>query len=196
MQIRRKLSFEATAWKNGGGITHEAIRVPPSGEPFHWRISVAHIEASGPFSDFAAYRRHMALLRGAGLKLNFADGEHAVLRAVGDLVEFDGARPTHCELLAGACVDLNLIQLKSMPAARARVQRLYGPLALCPSPHESAVVFCIEGALSVGSEAGECATLEEWDLAVLSHADIGSACRASPRSAAPPLAFLATLADA
>jgi hypothetical protein len=99
VQIVRQSSFVATPWKNGGGITHEAIRVPASGEPFLWRVSVAHIAASGPFSDFAGYNRKMVLLRGAGVALNFANGEQRELRRIGDLVEFDGALATHCELL-------------------------------------------------------------------------------------------------
>jgi environmental stress-induced protein Ves len=75
LQIVRKSSFTSTPWKNGGGITHEALRVPASGEPFRWRVSVAHIDTSDPFSDFSGYRRNMVLLRGAGIALNFANGE-------------------------------------------------------------------------------------------------------------------------
>ena len=74
LQVIRRSSFTATPWKNGGGITHEAIRVPATGDPFRWRISVAHIDASGPFSDFAGYNRKMMLLKGAGIELRFADG--------------------------------------------------------------------------------------------------------------------------
>jgi hypothetical protein len=49
LQIIRKSSFTAMPWKNGGGITHEAIPVPASSDPFRWRVSVAHVDASGPF---------------------------------------------------------------------------------------------------------------------------------------------------
>src|SRR5271170_5764644 len=114
MRIIRQSDFTATPWKNGGGITHEAIRVPASGDPFRWRVSVAHIEASGPFSDFTGYNRKMVLLRGAGVALAFASGERRVLRNMGDLAEFDGALSTHCELLGGPCVDLNLMVSKSL----------------------------------------------------------------------------------
>ena len=34
LQIVRKSSFAAAPWKNGGGITYEAIRVPAGGESF------------------------------------------------------------------------------------------------------------------------------------------------------------------
>ena len=62
LQVIRRASFTATPWKNGGGITHEALRVPASEYPFRFRVSVAHIDASGPFSEFAEYQRKMVLL--------------------------------------------------------------------------------------------------------------------------------------
>ncbi len=97
LKIVRKGSFTATPWKNGGGITHEAFRVPAAGDPFRWRVSVAHIEASGPFSEFAAHERKMVLLQGAGVELRFADGVKQTLREVGQLIQFDGAVAAHCE---------------------------------------------------------------------------------------------------
>jgi environmental stress-induced protein Ves len=123
LQIIRKASFSAAPWKNGGGITYEAMRVPAGGDSFRWRLSVAHIDVSGPFSDFAAYNRKMVLLRGSGLKLEFADGQQTALRHMGDLAEFDGAVATRCELLNGPCIDLNLIVSKSM-RAEVRVERV------------------------------------------------------------------------
>ena len=48
IKIIRRSSFTALPWKNGGGITHEAIRVPPTGDAFLWRVSVAQIfQSSG-----------------------------------------------------------------------------------------------------------------------------------------------------
>jgi environmental stress-induced protein Ves len=73
--IIRRSSFTALPWRNGGGITHEAIRVPPTGDAFLWRVSVAQIDSSGPFSDFAGYDRKMVLLRGRGIALEFGSGE-------------------------------------------------------------------------------------------------------------------------
>jgi uncharacterized protein len=95
----RKSSFVATPWKNGGGITHEAIRVPASSDPFRWRVSVAHVDASGPFLELSEYNRKIVLLRGAGIELRFADRTRKTLRKSGDLAEFDGALATYWELL-------------------------------------------------------------------------------------------------
>jgi environmental stress-induced protein Ves len=168
LQIIRKSSFTATPWKNGGGITHEAMRVPASGDPFRWRVSVAHIDASGPFSEFAEYNRKMVLLRGAGIELRFPGGVHKTLRQVGELVEFDGALATHCELLKGPCVDLNLMVAKSDSVA-VRVERFIESLAVSASRNETMLVFAIDRRFTLNITAGKTVTLEPWDLAVLSH---------------------------
>ena len=194
LRVIRKSSFTATPWKNGGGITHEAIRVPESGDPFRWRVSVAHIDASGPFSDFAAYDRKMVLLQGAGIDLRFAGGERRTLRTAGDLVEFDGATSTYCELLNGPCVDLNLMIAKPDRAA-VRVERFIESLALRASRGESLLVFPIDRKVTLSINAGETVTLDPWDLAVLSQCS-GRLDRIGPANSSVSTAvFLATLAS-
>jgi uncharacterized protein len=193
LQIIRNSSFTPTPWKNGGGITHEAIRVPASGDPFRWRVSVAHIEASGPFSEFAAHNRKMVLLKGAGIELQFADGVNKTLRHVGELVEFDGAMATRCELLRGPCVDLNLMVAKQGSAV-VRVERFIESIAVCASRNETTLVFPIDRKITLQITAGEAATLEPWDLAVLSQCAgriIPSESASSPQSTT---VFVATLA--
>jgi uncharacterized protein len=192
LQIVRKASFKATPWKNGGGITHEGLRVPESGDPFRWRVSVAHIDASGPFSEFAEYHRTMVLLQGAGVDLRFADGTHKSLRKVGELVEFDGAVAAQCELLKGPCMDLNLMVIKSEPVA-ARVERFIESVAVKASRTESLLIFPIDRRLTLEITPGKTVTLEPWDLAVLSQGGgrIGRLGAAS--AAASTSVFLATL---
>jgi environmental stress-induced protein Ves len=192
LQIIRKSSFTATPWKNGGGITHEAIRVPASGDPFRWRVSVAHIEASGPFSEFAAHNRKMVLLKGAGIELRFADGVQKTLRQVGEMVEFDGAIAAHCELLRGPCVDLNFMVAKSDSAA-ARVERFIESIAVRASRHETLLIFPIDRKISLQITAGKTATLEPWDLAVLSHGAGRISRLESVNSSMSTSVFLATL---
>lgn len=189
-------SFTATPWKNGGGITHEAIRVPAGDGPFRWRVSVAHIDASGPFSDFAAYNRTMVLLRGAGLELSFADGEKQMLRRVGEVAQFDGALPTYCQLLNGPCVDLNLMVSKS-DAVAAGVQRFTEPLTVNATPGESTLIFSLYESVVLETTTWESATLEPWDLAVLSGCGARLRTLESVYPAPPPApayVFIATVA--
>jgi len=188
MQIIRRSSFKSVPWKNGGGITHEAMRAPASGDPFRWRVSVAQVETSGPFSDFSGYHRTMVLLEGAGVRLRFANGAQHTLRAAGDLIEFDGALAVDCQLIDGPCVDLNLIAADALPEVRARVERVRGTLALQPAPGRIALAFALDAALEIssGHDRGE---LRQWDLAVLA-AELSVELRAAQRAAAVFLADL------
>jgi uncharacterized protein len=192
IKIIRRSSFTAAPWKNGGGITHEAIRVPPTGDAFLWRVSVAQIDSSGPFSDFAGYDRKMVLLRGRGIALQFGGGEQRALRSVGDFVEFDGAMATHCELLDGPCVDLNLMVSKSLRTA-VRIERLSEPKRLAAIHGETTLIFGILDPLCLDSSAAECARLEPWDLAILTDCSAHLSQMAELEDSAPSAVFIATI---
>lgn len=179
-------------WKNGGGITHEAVRVPASGDPFRWRVSIAHIDASGPFSHFPEHNREMVLLKGAGVEMRFEGGGQKTLREAGDLVEFDGALAVQCNLVKGPCVDLNLMVLKSDSVA-ARVERFIEPFSIAAAQDEKALVFPVDRGVRLAIDSGDTVTLGAWDLAVLSQCR-GRLQRLEPaRDATATMVFLATL---
>jgi uncharacterized protein len=192
IKIIRRASFTAVPWKNGGGITHEAIRVPPIGDAFLWRVSVANIDSSGPFSDFAGYDRKMVLLRGHGITLEFGSGDKCALRDMGDWVEFDGAMPTRCELLDGPCVDLNLMVSKSLRTA-ARVERMSDPTRVAAIHGETTLIFGILDPLSLDSSAGESARLEPWDLAILNDCSAHLSKITRLKDSVPSAVFIATI---
>jgi environmental stress-induced protein Ves len=94
-------------WRNGGGMTRELLAWP---DPGRWqvRISVADIEADGPFSAFAGVRRWFTVLQGGGVALTI-DGVERICR-VGDApIAFSGEASTVCRLLAGPSRDLNFM---------------------------------------------------------------------------------------
>jgi hypothetical protein len=192
LQIIRQSSFAPQPWANGGGITHEAIRVPSNGDSFLWRVSVARIEASGPFSDFSAYNRKMVLLKGDGLELEFGNGQHAELRRIGELAEFDGALKTHCRLVGGPCVDLNLMVAKSK-SALARVVQVKGTLETRSAESESTLIFGIDSPITLTSGSDETSRLEPWDLAVMSNSAARVSRAAPQNSSAAGLVFFATI---
>lgn len=195
MQIIRNASYKTTPWKNGGGVTHEAIRVPAGGEAFRWRVSVAQIGVAGPFSDFAGYSRTMVLLRGNGVHLRFADGRQESLRSVGDLVEFDGAGATDCELLNGPCTDLNFMVSKSISGVKTWVELINRPQFPIPASSGTTLVFAISGALSIEPQGGEAGRLEPWDLALFSPAQRAVLNPTIQDESVPPTVFFATLDD-
>jgi environmental stress-induced protein Ves len=166
VRIIRQASFTITPWKNGGGMTHEAIRVPAGADAFRWRVSIAYVDSSGPFSDFAGYNRKMVLLRGAGVALRFGDGKERELRQIGEMAEFDGGVSTDCRLLGGPCVDLNLMISQSTPAG-VRVESLGEEVMVPGSRAESTLIFSIGHPLMFQSDTGDALRLEPWDLAVV-----------------------------
>jgi uncharacterized protein len=191
IKIIRRSCFTPLPWKNGGGITHEAIRVPPTGDTFLWRLSVAQIDSPGPFSDFADYDRKMVLLRGQGVTLEFGSGERCELRSIGDWVEFDGAMPTRCELLDGPCTDLNLMVCKSLRTA-LRIERLSEPTLVAAGHGETTLIFAIQDALSLDGR-GESVRLEPWDLAILHDCSAHLSKMTPDAESAPSAVFIATI---
>lgn len=192
LTILRQSDYAATPWRNGGGTTHEAIRVPAGADAFRWRVSVANIEVSGPFSDFAGYRRTMVLLRGSGLTLQFANGARCVLQNIGDVANFDGAVSTFCELHDGPCVDLNLM-VSNLSQAEVRVLAWDNSEPVQACDEKSTLILSIADPMLLQSDAGETVRLEPWDLAVLSQgsARLGKAEPAA--QSAPSAVFFATI---
>jgi environmental stress-induced protein Ves len=196
LRVIRHTAFRTVPWKNGGGVTHEAVRVPPDGATFRWRLSVAEVAVSGPFSDFSGYRRSMALLEGQGLSLNFADGTSVLLREPGNLVAFDGALSTSCDLVAGPCTDLNLIVANDLPDPGARVVGLVQPLTLACSAGESLLIFAVSGSVAVEPPHGDRPErLGRGDLGVVTGAAPGATTLRSADGAHTAQVFLAKLRD-
>ena len=107
-------------WRNGGGRTRELLAWP-EGPDRLMRISVADIDADGPFSVFAGVLRWFAVLEGAGLVLSFADGERG-LTPDSDPLRFDGALAPGCRLIDGHTRDLNLMLRAGVRGALERAQ--------------------------------------------------------------------------
>lgn len=102
----RPADYLRQAWKNGGGTTTEIARHGDGG-PWMWRVSIADVERSGPFSHFPGYERCITLIEGDGMTLRMDGREHALRRY--RPFEFDGGAATEGHLAGGAVKDLNLM---------------------------------------------------------------------------------------
>lgn len=167
MKVLRRAGYRTVPWKNGGGVTHEVMRVPAVGDPFDWRISVAQITKSGPFSDFSGYSRTMVLLSGGGVRLRRAGATDLLLREPGDLIRFDGALPLQCDLLHGECTDLNLMVANRMGEADVRMERLADEVVLEARRASTRVVFALSGLVRLEAANGGAEKLQAWDAAVI-----------------------------
>lgn len=90
-----------TPWKNGGGTAVDIAwqSEPGSAEGFGWRLNIATIDRSGPFSDFRGIDRDFRLLDGGDLELAVEGEEPRLLKPGGPPFRFPGDRPTFARLL-------------------------------------------------------------------------------------------------
>lgn len=106
-QVIHLADVAPTPWKNGGGTTRELVAWPDA-EQWVWRLSVAEVAQSGPFSRFDGVQRWFAVLGGAGVALTHNGVWHALTVDSAPFC-FDGGLPTACDLINGATQDLNLM---------------------------------------------------------------------------------------
>jgi environmental stress-induced protein Ves len=104
-------------WANGGGWTTEIVAEPP-GEAWEWRLSVADVDAAGPFSALPGVDRSIALLRGNGLALTIGDRAEQIIDTPFESFEFAGDETTSCRLIDGPVQDLNLMTARGSVTRR------------------------------------------------------------------------------
>lgn len=111
MRLQRAASHRRMPWKNGGGVTTE-IAVHPEGAgvgDFAWRVSMARVEADGPFSSFPGVDRSLAILEGDGMRLEIDGCEPVVLTVESPPFLFAADAATSAQLVDGPIVDLNVM---------------------------------------------------------------------------------------
>ena len=170
IKILRRESYHSLPWKNGLGVTREILRHPTGAEDFAWRLSLADVGQSGPFSAFPGYERVIVLLKGDGFVLRFGNGEEHALRNKYEPFRFDGGREVTCVLDGGASNDLNLMVRADLGPANCEVLRLDGETVLTAGPGRNRLLFCLENTIEIRGEKFEnrsrSLTLNSWDTAV------------------------------
>lgn len=81
-------------WKNGGGWTR-TVASRTAGGQLSWRVSVADIDAAGPFSRFEGMDRSAVMLRGGHLALQ-GDAGGRTFEGPGSQAHFPGELALHC----------------------------------------------------------------------------------------------------
>ncbi|TPK90715.1 HutD family protein [Mesorhizobium sp. B2-4-17] len=111
MRVLRAAEYKSMPWKNGGGVTTE-IAVSPAGaglDDFDWRVSMARVESSGPFSSFAGVDRTLSVLEGEGIVLDITGQPATRLAPASAPFSFPADLPTRATLIAGPITDLNVM---------------------------------------------------------------------------------------
>lgn len=133
-------------WKNGGGETRELAVAPPGAglDDFDWRISCAQVASGGPFSAFPGVDRSLAVLDGAGLRLDFAGGEAHALTADCAPLAFAGERAVEATLPAGPVGDFNLMTRRARWGHQLQRLQLLGERALAADA-DLTLIYCVNG---------------------------------------------------
>lgn len=162
-QLLRLADIPPTPWRNGGGVTRELLAWP-NAQQWEWRISVAEVASSGPFSRFDGVRRWLAILAGAGVHLDFPAGSIDLTPQSAPLA-FSGTDPVDCRLLDGAVQDLNLM-LREGPAMRTSgaMRRVAGRFVTVIDGAENVALYNL-GGLAILRVDGESSTLPHEALA-------------------------------
>ncbi|MBV8633841.1 MAG: HutD family protein [Burkholderiaceae bacterium] len=135
-------SLVAAPWKNGGGVTRELACYPAGAgfDDFLWRVSIADVHQSGPFSRFPGIDRVILLLDGGGMVLRDEAGEHALTEALAPHA-FRGELHIDAELV-GPSRDFNLM------LRRGRVEGAVSVLldsATLEAGQAARLLFCASG---------------------------------------------------
>ena len=121
-------------WKNGGGITYEVIAHPPGAglDAFDWRISMARLQSSGPFSHFDGISRTLAMIEGEA-ELTVAGAAPVRLSPGSEPLAFPGDADTHGELISPSALDLNVMARREVCEARLSRGSAPGTLKRAPT---------------------------------------------------------------
>ena len=152
MRLIRSSDYRRMPWKNGGGETAE-IAIAPAGAPldtFDWRISMARVDADGPFSAFVGVERTLAVLNGAGISLQVAERGAVELTAESAPYLFPADVATSAVLLGGPITDFNVMTRRGRASQDVRRERLAGEI-LASAVRKTTVIFCIDGSFQVKS---------------------------------------------
>jgi environmental stress-induced protein Ves len=116
--------YKTMPWKNGGGMTTEVTVEREAAGEVLWRVSIADVKQSGPFSDFTGYDRTIMLLEGRGFVLDFDEAPRQRIDRPWEPFRFAGEWKTNCTLIDGPVRDFNLMVARSGPPGRVECRRL------------------------------------------------------------------------
>ncbi|MCL6707614.1 HutD family protein [Pseudomonas sp. R2.Fl] len=143
MRILRAGEHTVMPWKNGLGVTREVALEPAAmpDAPFLWRLSVATIKTSSPFSTFRGIDRTIAALSGEPVRL-LVDGKDTVtLEALGKPFSFAGESAVDAASAGGETTDLNIMTLRGHAAHEMTRLSWTGSLSVPGARDLNMVVF-------------------------------------------------------
>ncbi|MGW0884725.1 HutD/Ves family protein [Streptomyces sp. NPDC002671] len=172
LQILRAQERTPAPWKNGGGVTSEVAARPEGAGTgdFVWRVSLADVAQSGPFSVFEGVDRIITIVDGPGMALT-VDGAPHVMATPYEPFAFSGDSGTLCELLGAPIVDFNVMVRRAEATARVRIVR--DRVTVRPEAGTCVLAVVLQGAASLGRQSVRLDRLDAVLLAEGDNDDIG-----------------------
>lgn len=157
LRIQRFDEHLKMPWKNGLGITREVISRPASDGSggFDWRISLATVGASGPFSVFAGIDRTIAVLQGDGMQLTVDGMREPPLLVESMPFAFSGEAEVQADCLGGETLDLNIMSRRGRFVHRMTKIVVSDAKTLSVTAETVAVVFRDEALVAIDSMRSE-----------------------------------------
>lgn len=162
MKVLRFDDLPRERWRNGAGETAVVAAGPDASAP-RWRVSVATLEQSGPFSRFAGIDRTLVPMGGTRLTLVVDRARHDV--APGEPFAFSGEAEVTAEVHQPGRV-LNLMTADETSPGKVDVRSAAAGLSVGGTASMIALVAVVDGQVVVRSP-GEDVLLTVGDAAVL-----------------------------
>lgn len=160
IQHLRPADYRVMPWRNGQGTTTEIAAEPPGAglDTFTWRISMAEVLVSGPFSRFPGVERVLIQTAGEVMTLTHEARAHHRL-APFQPHRFAGEWET-AAVVSGPVRDFNVMTRRGRTRASVAVHELgRGSRLRAGAAAGAVVVYAFRGSLSVRANAGG-----QWQL--------------------------------
>lgn len=155
-------------WANGAGTTRVILR-EPDGADWRIRVSVAKVDADGPFSELAGTRRTLIPLD-APMTLRLPDGREMHAARLGTL-QFDGAPAPFGTLPEGPTRDFNLM-LRGTANGAALPRTLVDKMLLTAAGDTHWLVYLDSGRATLRTVSGAEVELNPHDAALVIPDDV------------------------
>ena len=129
-------------------------------------MSVAEVEADGPFSRLPGIEREIFLLEGEGMRFDFEDGEQFALTPETPRLRFDGARALDSRLIDGPTRDFNLMWRRDRVEASMWRRPLVGSMVMFAELGETWAIHMLAGEATLTDGATPAHTLARGDTAL------------------------------
>ncbi len=134
-------SYTLKPWKNGLGTTEEIYVHPEGSDEFLFRISMAVLSTSGPFSIYPGIDRSLILLEGKSIRLN----ERSV--PLLSPVSFPGEEEIVATIEGQGC-DLNLMCRRGKVSGKIQV---FSGEAAFPEDADLCLIFALAESMTAGA---------------------------------------------